>query len=264
MTTDPTAGGPGIVSWDVENERFLYLPPADLCNPEGPLLSPEESHHAVRVCRLKEGDRVRGIDGEGHDLLLVLGSRHGRRIRCQVLAERTSARELPSDIALGLPLLHHPTRLDWLLEKATELGVHRFWPMRTHRTTVVPVEERVERRLMRWNRIVVAAIKQSGRAWKPRLESPEDFSEVLRRLESKRVIWATPGGERMPSGPELRRFGEAGYLVLVGPEGGWEEEEEEQLRDAPGWAVSLGPHKLRSETAVVNLLSLLQDRLREG
>lgn len=256
---DPVTG----ITWDVENERFLYISPADLVSPEGPLLSREESHHAVRVCRMKTGDKVRGIDGEGHDLLLVLGPRHGSRIRCQVLAEKTSAREVPVDIALGLPLLHHPTRLDWVLEKATELGVHRYWPMRTHRTTVVPVDERVERRLERWNRIVIAAMKQSGRAWRPRLEPPADFREVLRRSGTRRVIWATPRGERIPEGSELRRLGGDGFLVLVGPEGGWEEEEEETLRDTPGWAVSLGPHKLRSETAVACLLSLLSDRLRE-
>jgi 16S rRNA (uracil1498-N3)-methyltransferase len=257
-----TPGRQGAVSWDVENERFLYISPADLRLPEGPLLSTDESHHAIRVCRLKKGDRVRGIDGEGHDLLLEVGEKHGRRIQVHVVAERDSERERPPDIALALPLLHHPTRLDWMIEKATELGVHRFWPVRTARTTVVPVEERTERRIERWGRIVVAAMKQAGRAWRPPIEAPEGFVEMLDAAGSRRILWATPRGGAMPSGEELQREAGDGLLVMVGPEGGWQEDEEERLARTPGWAVSLGEHKLRSETAVLTILSLLQDRLR--
>lgn len=248
-------------AWNVEEERFLYVPPRDLQGPDGPLLSKDESHHALRVWRLRKGDRVRGIDGEGNEFLVVIGESLGRRVQLQIEDSRPSSREFPWDISLGMPLLHRSSRLDWILEKATELGVRKIQPIVTQRTTVIPVEERLPKRLERWERVIISAMKQSGRAWRPRLEPPSDLESLLSRCGDRRIVWAVPSGERLPSGDELRHNGNGAFLALVGPEGGWEEEEEEQLRGVPGWAVSLGPHRLRSETAVVNLLSLLQDRL---
>jgi len=250
--------------WDVEDQRFLFIDPVELKNPEGPWLSVEESHHALRVLRLRTGDTARGVDGEGHEVVVAIGSERGRRLRCTVLEEREAAGPPAHDIALGLPLLHHPTRLDWLLEKATELGVDRFWPVVTKRTTVVPVAERAEKRFERWNRLIISAMKQSGRAWRPRLESPRPLLEILESLGGRRLLWATPKGGPLPPGSELRAGASDGFLLLVGPEGGWEEEEEERLAGASGVAVSLGDRRLRSETAVVSLMSLLQDRLRDA
>jgi 16S rRNA (uracil1498-N3)-methyltransferase len=247
--------------WDIEEERFLFASPEDLQGPEGPLLSKEESHHALRVWRLRHGDRIRGIDGEGNEFLAVIGESVGRRIQLQIEASRRSERESPWDIALGMPLLHRASRLDWILEKATELGVRSIRPIVTRRTTVIPIEERMSKRLVRWERVIISAMKQSGRAWKPRLTEPQDLEAVLNADQERRIVWAAPSGGRMPPAAALRQAGNGAFLALVGPQGGWDEQEEELLRRYPGWSVSLGPHRLRSETAVVNLLSLLQDRL---
>jgi 16S rRNA (uracil1498-N3)-methyltransferase len=250
--------------WEADADPYLYLPPGDEHHRTGPSLSPEESHHALKVCRLRKGHRVRAVDGEGHEFLLRLGPSQGSRLHVEILARRTSPRELRWDVALGLPLLHRASRLEWMLEKATELGVHRFWPVRTKRTVVVPVSERFERRRQRWERIVVAAMKQAGRAWRPRIEPPRGLEELLVAGGRRCVLWATPAGEAMPARAWLEEAGREGFLLLVGPEGGWDEAEEEMLRDRGARAVRLGPHRLRSETAVVQMLSLLQDRLLEG
>ncbi|MBD3336479.1 MAG: RsmE family RNA methyltransferase, partial [Candidatus Eisenbacteria bacterium] len=94
-----------------------------------------------------------------------------------------------------------------------------------------------------------------------RVEIPRALDDIVGDPGGRRLIWATPHGGRLPDGDALGAGDGARWLVLIGPEGGWSEEEKQMLAAARALAVSLGPHRLRSETAVVHLLGLLQDRM---
>jgi 16S rRNA (uracil1498-N3)-methyltransferase len=240
---------------------FVDIPLPDVPVPDQTAtVAGPEAHHLIHVMRAKPGDRVVLFDEGGAEFSAEV-VRVGRAdVELKITAREEIDRELPLEITLGVAL-PKGDRQRWLVEKATELGVKSFQPIVTRRTTVIPVEERMERRLERWGRVIISAMKQSGRAWRPRLTAPRELGEVLDSSGDRCIVWATPSGEILPGGDELRAQGNGTYLALVGPEGGWGEEEEEKLRSVPGWGVSLGPHRLRSETAVVTLLSLLLDRL---
>lgn len=149
--------------------------------------------------------------------------------------------------------LLHSERMDWLVEKATEAGVSEIVPVLCERSQVKPGSGSWGR-LRRWRRLAVAAAKQSGRCRVPRVEEPVPIADLLTARGTERRILFQPGGrpilemEREPAGGRA--------MLLVGPEGGWSEGEEESLTGA-GWVVvDLGARTLRAETAAVVGVSL--------
>jgi 16S rRNA (uracil1498-N3)-methyltransferase len=158
-------------------------------------------------------------------------------------------------------------KFDLVIQKATELGVSRIIPLDTARSDVRLSDEREEKRVARWRRIALEAAKQAGRAFVPEVTSPlslnslltsslegEDLSTVTRLMFSER-------GGRSLAGPS-NDFAESPVRIIavVGPEGGWTDEELKLGRDA-GWEiVTLGGRTLRAETAAIAIVALLQHR----
>lgn len=205
-------------------------------------LSEEEAGHALRVLRLKQGDRVRLVDGKGvrAEAELHIVGRHAANAR---IIERTRVpRERPCSVHLAVAPTKHIDRFEWLLEKATEIGVDRITPVITART------ERQHLRPDRMEKVLIAAMKQSQRAWLPVLDAPLPLRDLYGHAATQRFFgWCE--GEHAALMQVYTPTSDA--LVLIGPEGDFTAQEADELRNAGFRAVSLGGARLRTETAAL-------------
>lgn len=203
----------------------------------------EEAEHAVRVLRLRAGDAVHLVDGHGHRVLATLMEAGARS--CTAIVQSGVASAIPA-----LPTIHlavAPTkqidRFEWMLEKCTELGVHRITPLLTERT------ERTHLRHDRLLKVLVGAMKQSCRDHLPRLDAPTPLADLLAGpLPDQRFFGYCTGGHR-----SLMAACAPGrdVLVAIGPEGDFTPGEAARMLGAGSEAVSLGAARLRTETAAV-------------
>jgi 16S rRNA (uracil1498-N3)-methyltransferase len=226
-------------------------------------LAAEEARHLRDVLRLKAGDEAFVFDGEGTEYACIItetgrGKTHARL----EVREKVAPPCLESRLALTLAVaLLKGEKFDLVVQKATELGASRIIPVTTARADVrLRDASDAARRVTRWHRLALEACKQSGRARVPDIESPTSFSSLLEREKSDdaRVMFA----ERLGCGL-VEAFGQTeptSMIALVGPEGGWEDDEIAQARSA-GWEiVTLGGRTLRAETAAIAVTALLQHR----
>lgn len=221
------------------------------------ILHDDEHHHLSRVLRHKSGDRVWVTDGQGvmfSGTILEIGK---RRTIVEIDQQFRNYGEEPFRLILA-QALPKASRFEWLLEKGTEIGVAAFWPMVTQFSTV----KSEKNNLVRWQRIIKAAVKQCGRSVLPAIEKPQSFGEILEKAGEFEYRWIahTPAPEtvKMWSShqPIEWQQGENG-LLLIGPEGGFSEEEVEQAAQADFVFLDLGKRRLRSETAGIVAASLL-------
>ncbi len=204
-------------------------------------LEEEEFHHAIRVDRLREGDRFRAMDGHGHHWIArILSVDHaGRRARVELVEPLPNP--IRRSLVLGVALIRRE-RLEWLVEKATELGLTQLYLLQTKHT----VRSYAYRR-DRLERVAWSAAKQCGRPDIPRIHDPRPLAQVV---EETGYAWlALDASGRLFSRREGWGHGLPG--VLVGPEGGWSEEERQWLKNKNIPLFSLGPLTLRTETAAL-------------
>jgi 16S rRNA (uracil1498-N3)-methyltransferase len=218
-----------------------------------PLSSPE-AHHAVGVLRLRAGAAVELFDGRG-------GTARGTIAAAQRNTVTVLVSELPPPQARRGPVVHlafgepKGKRLDWLLEKATELGAASLTPVRFQRS-VAGQEAMTEPRRERWLAHCIAAAKQSGLNFLPRIEGPMGLGEFLKRHHQRLCILGDAGApaKTLQEAVALRRDGQE-LCLLVGPEGGLTEEEQAEALVAGFIAARLGSTTLRTETAAIALLA---------
>ena len=227
------------------------------------VLSEEESRHLRDVLRLRAGDEAFVFDGEGREFACVVSEPGGRRgaARLEVRGRvEPPSPESPLRLTLAVALLKGE-KFDLVVQKATELGVARVAPVLTMRADVRPRDAGdSSKRVERWRRLALEAAKQSGRARVPSVVEPQSFEAFVKDEavgDSLRVMFAERGGvglDGLPRGSAAP----TSVAALVGPEGGWEDEEIELAR-AHGWSVvTLGGRTLRAETAAVAVCALLQ------
>jgi 16S rRNA (uracil1498-N3)-methyltransferase len=198
----------------------------------------DEAHHAT-VVRLREGEPVELFDGRGT-------AARGRAIavaRDHVVVHVDApapSREAPINVRLAMAIVQLE-KFDLVLQKATELGAHSIVPLVTDRIEVRA--ERYRGKAERWNRIVFEAVKQSGRAAIPLVESPTAFVDAVAREGTKIVFDAEESPS--PSGPS------AEVTLFVGPEGGWSDSELALARERQCAFETLGARRLRAETAAI-------------
>ena len=206
-------------------------------------LDEAESRHA-RALRLEPGDRAMILDGRGgrHFGLLDWSTKRVAAVRVE---ESTFEEPVPGlYIGLAVGLLSDRSRWEFLYEKVVELGANALFPLLSKR-----VEGRFRRD--RLERVGVAALKQSQRAWLPELNDPVDLSELLRCAEEydQIVIFHEKASDTPHERVDI--VSEGRILLLVGPEGGFSEEEVECVKQAGGVVAGLGPSRLRAETAAI-------------
>jgi 16S rRNA (uracil1498-N3)-methyltransferase len=214
--------------------------------------------HLLRVLRLDTGDACVLFNGDGHDYdarIVVAGKRCGE-------IEVTAARMVDNESSLRIVLVQGIARgekMDWILQKATELGVAGFAPVHSERSEVKLDGDRAGKRLAHWRSVVVAACEQSGRARVPEVAVAEHLAAALQRLPQ--------GGIRLTLDPEgadaiatLQPPADRTMVIAIGPEGGWSPRDHASLAGAGFTGLRLGPRILRTETAGMAAIAALQSK----
>jgi 16S rRNA (uracil1498-N3)-methyltransferase len=225
---------------------------APLANGAAVELGQEQAHYLKNVMRLEESDPValfNGADGEYRARIAGFG----KRAASLVVDEQTRPQQPESDLWLVFAPIKR-ARIDYLVEKATELGASALLPVITRHTHV----ERLN--LERLRAHAIEAAEQSERLTVPRLQEPRALDDVLADWDaSRRIMLCDESGKAPPVGAALAHHTEKSWAVLIGPEGGFAETELDALRKLPFVSpVSLGPRILRADTAAVAGLAVLQ------
>jgi 16S rRNA (uracil1498-N3)-methyltransferase len=239
-------------------ERHYFFIATDGEGGEVVVLDGDEFHHCVKVCRSKVGDAVALLDGRGSIYEARVERIGAREAVVRILGVTRSPEPSPVDIALGV--LKAP-RLDIALEKCTELGPRAFVLYASERS-IRRAERDNDVRVDRMKRKLVAACKQSGQPYLPDIELLPHFGGLVERLSLYRgVFLADQEGDRTATdlGP-----GSAPVLGIVGPEGGLSPAERDELLRRGAVPLSLGPARLRSETAAICLLYRLTNDIRRA
>jgi len=211
----------------------------------------EEARHLTRVLRVEPGQRYEISDNQNVYLAEIETARK-EHVVFRTL-EKIEPPPHPADVTLCAALVKFD-HFEWMIEKATELGVTEIVPVeavRTEKGLLHAAHQRVER----WRRIALEASQQSRRAILPQIQEPEKLAGVLKRNLPLKLALDEEGGAPLVSA--LKKSVPHG-AVLVGPEGGWTEEERSEFL-ALGWTqISLGPLILRAETAAIAALAVIQ------
>lgn len=220
----------------------------------------DESRHLAHVLRLRPGDTVIASDGAGHDYTVRLESL-GEAATGTVLdvAERAAESPLAVTLLQGVP---KGDRMETIVRAATELGVARVCPALTERTVVRLDTGRWRERARRWQRVAREATKQCRRAVIPAVDAPRPLDEWLAELAPADVGLCLWEGATTPLATMLgpREHAPRTVLLLVGPEGGLAPAEADAAQAYGMAVVSLGPRTLRTETAGLAVLAVLQSR----
>lgn len=209
-----------------------------------PELPEEEAGHCLRVLRLGVGDEVMLTDGKGCFCKAAISAATGKRCQVKVLEKTLQPPFWKGHLHVAMAPTKNMDRIEWFVEKATEIGFDElsFLNCRFSERKVIKTE-RVEK-------IVVSAMKQSLKAWKPVVNEMTDFSKFMQRgFSGQKFIAHCYEGEK-PLLKDVLRPGEDA-LVLIGPEGDFSKEEVEKAEAMGFRAVSLGQSRLRTETAAL-------------
>jgi 16S rRNA (uracil1498-N3)-methyltransferase len=214
-------------------------------------------NHIVRVLRARVGDTLTLFTGRGGEYGSRIEEMRRDTLQVSVHEHRNDERESPFHLTLAQGI-SRGERMDWVVQKATELGVSRIAPLFTERSMVRLDEKQAERKVQHWRAIAIAACEQSGRNRVPEIETPTGLYEMLeQRTAGGAALLLSPGAAlRIADVPAT----EAGATVLIGPEGGLAEVEQETALRSGFTPVRLGPRVLRTETAAVCALTLLQQK----
>jgi len=210
----------------------------------------DEFHHSIRVVRVRPGEEVEMFDRAGNAARGTVETIE-REHAVIVAGDSLPSRESPLAMHLAMSIIQLE-KFELVLQKATELGVRSIIPLVTERVELRP--ERYSGKSERWNRIVFEAVKQSGRAFVPAIESPARFADLIARDGAKILFDAdSPPTANEPPPTEV--------TLLIGPEGGWSEAELELARERGVHFARLGPRRLRAETAAIVALAVVASKI---
>ena len=222
-------------------QHFYVLP--DNVDRDFFMLTGDEFHHAVHVLRKTVGESLTAVDGKGVLYTGILDHIEGEQAFVQIQDRSLRVGEPQLYIILAQALLKS-NAFDFIIEKGIEIGISSFQPIYTQRTLV-----KSETRLERWRKKAIAAMKQSGRCVCPEVRKPVLFEKVFEQIHHDLAVFVhedTPAGEFN----SVERIKESkNIMVLVGPEGGFTENEVKFAGERKSVLMSLGPRRLRSETA---------------
>jgi 16S rRNA (uracil1498-N3)-methyltransferase len=212
------------------------------------------ANHIVRVLRLRNGDELTVFDGRGGEYAARVDSIRKDVVFVDVREHRALERESSLQLTLAQGV-SRGERMDLVIQKATELGVHRISPVLTERSVVKLDATQSERKHQHWRGIVVAACEQCGRNTLPVLDAPTTLYDFLSHTpDTATRLLLSPEGTTRPR--DLKSA--TALTLLIGPEGGLSENEQSAAVDSGFERVSLGPRILRTETAALAALATLQ------
>lgn len=209
----------------------------------------------VQVLRLAPGDLITLFNGEGGEYTATLSSIGKKEAIAEVKTFSSHEVELPYAITLA-QALPEASKMDWIVEKAVELGVAGIQPLSAQRCVVRLLPERAAKKSIHWQGIIVAACEQSGRNRLPHLAEPTSFSDWIGQHDMHLRILLTPRAEQSLS-EWARHHPPQAVTLLIGPEGGFSEQEEDTARTHNVLPLAMGPRVLRTETAGLAALAAL-------
>ena len=245
--------------------RF-YLPPSQ-AQGSSLTITGREAHHAIHVLRVKRGEHVVVLDGAGGEVTCDVCEVDRHKLGLAVL-QKTSVPPLPFRIVLAQALTKGKS-MDLIVQKATELGVHRIVPILSDRSVVQVEEESAAAKVEKWQTIAIESIKQCGSPWLPSIDHPMTPQSFLMSGEKfdLMLIASLQTDARHPREHFERFRGEhhrepKTLCVWIGPEGDFTPAEIHAIKNAAALPISLGPLVLRSETAAIYSLAVLNYELQ--
>jgi len=229
---------------------------APLAAGERVILEGNAASHVSRVLRLRVGEALTLFNGAGGEYAASIDAARSGRLTVAVGEPRAVERESPLTLTLAQGV-SRGERMDLVVQKATELGVSGIVPLFTERSVVRLGAQQAERKLNHWRAIAIAACEQSGRNRLPKVAPPLSLADLLRSgadREGGRLLLSPGATSRLDALPHPA----TSVTVLIGPEGGLTDAEQEAAVAAGFLPVRLGPRVLRTETAAIAALALLQ------
>ncbi len=214
----------------------------------------QEARHVLKVLRLRPGDEIVVFDGIGNEYLAVMEASSTQSVRLKILEKLMIDRESPLATILYMGLTNRLQKFEFALQKATELGVSKIVPVVCKRSAFGEKIKDWSGKLRRWNEIVVNASKQCGRTVIPPVTEPMNLSEIDDDSELRFVLWERGG----KSFDNFKENTVTSVSILVGPEGGLDENEIEILKGKGFYVIHLGKRILRAETASIVGLAMVQ------
>lgn len=221
-------------------------------------------HHLRDSLRIHPGDSLALNDGCGSRYRVEVTHVTSQAIDSRIVDRQTEPASMTSPIVLGQALIKGD-KMDWVIQKATELGVAAVAPIHSIHSVIKPNQERLEHQRSRWERIARDAAQQSERWTIPTIADPIDLAGICRQYASaplKSILVERSSGPSLATVP-LPLDCQYPIVLLVGPEGGWAPDEQRLAQEQNFLLLTLGPRVLRSETAAIAALSILQSRLDE-
>jgi 16S rRNA (uracil1498-N3)-methyltransferase len=214
-------------------------------------------HHAIQVLRLKIDDVLLLFNGEGGEYLATLTSVEKHHSSIRIISYNAVQRESPLEITLALAMIK-ANKMDFAIQKAVEMGVNTIQPLYTKRSVVKLKANRLDKKLAHWDGVIKAACEQSGRTAIPQLYVPITLESWLQIPSSILRLAMLPGD--YPKINVLEQPENKQMALLVGPEGGFTDQEIELLLSANIKGIQFGSRILRAETAVIAGIALCQQQ----
>lgn len=234
--------------------RFYCPPPLPLSGTFD--LPPDAAHHASRVLRLREGNRVEIFDGIGNACHGVITELGGKRVIVGDITPSGGNRESPLQVMLA-QALSSSEKMDWVIQKATELGVTEIQPLDTERSVARLSAERAAKRLEHWRQVSISACEQCGRNMLPEIHAPLDIMAWLQQIKAlpdMKLILLPQGATSLHA--QAKPQGKV--VLLIGAEGGFTEAEGDSALRCGFTPIRIGARVLRTETAAIAGLAALQ------
>ncbi|MCS6293910.1 MAG: 16S rRNA (uracil(1498)-N(3))-methyltransferase [Nitrospira sp.] len=239
----------------------FFLPP-DAITPPSITVPPLLQTHLRDSLRLELGEQIWVCDGQGTRYLMELTRVTKQELTGRILSTSQEPVRTAPRLRLAQALLKGE-KMDWVIQKATELGVSQIIPLQSRHTIVQLRPERLDAQLARWQRIALEAAQQSEQWHMPVIAQPQTLTACLASHPAPAlslILTERREGQSLHN-VRLPESGNESVMVLIGPEGGWSKEEVAQTEQAGYTLMTLGPHILRAETAAIVAIGILQSRM---
>lgn len=225
----------------------------DLATAESVLLNENASHYLSKVLRMQEGRELIVFNGQGGEYFAQIKELGKKQVSIQINQFNQGNRQSTLDLHLAIGI-SRGERMDWVLQKATELGVTQIIPLITERTEIKMKAEKQDKKMQHWQQIIVSACEQCQRNLLPLLQEPQSIDEWLKTVSTDyRFVLHHRNDQSLSKSSTPKSV-----TILIGPEGGLSEEEITLAENEKFQSLRLGPRILRTETAPIAAISLVQ------
>ena len=234
--------------------RFYHSNPLDLN--QIIILDEFSSHHALRVMRVKVDDFLILFNGDGFEYRGRISDINKKTINVEILSKEKNNSESPININLFQSISSNE-KMDMVIQKATELGVSSIQPIFTSRSTIKLSLDRTKKRVIHWKQVSISACEQSGRSKIPTIKSPIEFDQISKGIKTNSLnLLLHP--DNLEESSNLPNQYSGDINIFIGPEGGFSQDEVLLLKKQNCINIQLGPRILRTETAPLAIIAILQ------